>query len=61
MEAKKDRLKCLRRRQIHSPPKQVLFDAGCADYQDESAHIAIAEAAENLMRVGSDSTDDDAE
>ena len=40
-------------------PEQVLFDAGCTDYQDERAHIAIAEAAENLMRMGYESADDE--
>ena len=40
-------------------PEQVLFDAGCADYADERAHIAIAHAAENLLREGYESTDDD--
>ena len=40
-------------------PEQVLFDDGCTDYQDEHAHIAIAEAAENLLRMGCDSTDDE--
>ena len=40
-------------------PEQVLFDAGCTDYADERAHIAIAQAAENLLREGYDSTDDD--
>ena len=30
-------------------PEQVLFDDGCTDYHDERAHIAIAEAAENLL------------
>ncbi len=39
-------------------PEHVLFDAGCTDYQDERAHIAIAEAPENLMRMGYESTDD---
>ena len=40
-------------------PEQVLFDAGCTDYADDCAHIAIAKAAENLLRGGYDSTDDD--
>ena len=40
-------------------PEQVLFDDGCTDYHDERAHIAIAEAAENLMRMGYESTDDE--
>ncbi len=44
-------------------PEQVLFDAGCTDYADERAHIAISQAAENLMREGyestAESTDDD--
>ena len=40
-------------------PEQVLFDAGCTDYADERAHIAIVQAAENLLRGGYDSTDDD--
>ena len=39
-------------------PEQVLFDADCTDYQDERAHIDIADAAENLMRMGYESTDD---
>ena len=42
-------------------PEQVLFEAGCTDYQDDRAFPVLAQAAENLMRVGSDSTDDDAE
>ena len=42
-------------------PEQVLFEAGCPDYQDDSAFPVLAQAAENLMRVGSDSTDDDAD
>ena len=40
-------------------PEQVLSDAGCADYQDERAHIAIAEAAEDLLLEGYESTDDE--
>ena len=40
-------------------PEQVLFDAGCTDYADERAHQAIAHAAENLLREGYESTDDD--
>jgi len=40
-------------------PEQVLFDADCTDYQDERAHIDIADAAENLMRMGYESTDDE--
>ena len=40
-------------------PEQVLFDAGCTDYADERAYIAIAQAAENLLREGYESTDDD--
>ena len=40
-------------------PEQVLFDAGCTDSADERAHIAIAHAAENLLREGYESTDDD--
>ncbi len=35
-------------------PEQVLFDAGCTDYADDRAHIAIAQAAENLLRGGYD-------
>ena len=42
-------------------PEQVLFETGCSDYQDERAFPVLAQAAENLMRVGSDSTDDDAD
>ena len=46
-------------RQSHFPGG----NAGCTDlsqdYQDERAHIAIAEAAENLLHMGCDSTDDD--
>ena len=40
-------------------PEQVLFEAGCTDYQDERAYPALAQAAENLMRVGCESTDDE--
>jgi len=40
-------------------PEQVLFEDGCTDYQDERAYPALAQAAENLMRVGCDSTDDE--
>jgi hypothetical protein len=40
-------------------PEQVLFEAGCPDYQDDRAFPVLAQAAENLMRVGCDSTDDD--
>ena len=40
-------------------PEQVLFDAGCTDYADGRAHIAIAHAAEKLLREGYESTDDD--
>ena len=40
-------------------PEQVLFDACCTDDQDERSHIAIAEAAENLLREGYESTDDE--
>jgi tagatose-1,6-bisphosphate aldolase non-catalytic subunit AgaZ/GatZ len=39
----------------------LLFEAGCTDYQDDRAFPVLAQAAENLMHVGSDSTDDDAE
>jgi len=42
-------------------PEQVLFEAGCPDYQDDRAFPVLAQAAENLMRVGCDSTDDDAD
>jgi len=42
-------------------PEKLLFEAGCTDYQDDRAFPVLAQAAENLMRVGSDSTDDDAE
>ena len=42
-------------------PEQVLFEAGCPDYQDDSAFPILAQAAEDLMRVGPDSTDDDAD
>jgi len=37
----------------------LLFEAGCTDYQDEPAYPALAQAAENLMRVGCESTDDE--
>ena len=40
-------------------PEQLLFEAGCSDYQDDLAFPILAQAAENLMRVGYDSTDDD--
>jgi hypothetical protein len=40
-------------------PEQVLFDAGCTDYADDRAHIAIAHAAEKLLREGYESTNDD--
>jgi hypothetical protein len=40
-------------------PEQILFDAGCTDYADDGAHIAIAHAAEQLLREGYESTDDD--
>jgi hypothetical protein len=40
-------------------PEQVLFDACCTDDQDERSHIAIAAAAENLIRMGYESTDDE--
>ena len=40
-------------------PVQALFDAGCTDYADDRAHIAIANAAEQLLRAGYESTDDD--
>ena len=33
-------------------PEQVLFDAWCADYQDELAHIAIAEAVSQYWFSG---------
>ena len=39
-------------------PEQLLFEAGCPDYQDDRAFPILAQAAENLMRVGYDSTDD---
>ena len=42
-------------------PEQVLFEAGCPDYQDDRSFPVLAQAAENLMRVGCDSTDDDAD
>jgi hypothetical protein len=42
-----------------SVPGQVLFDAGCTDYADDRAHIAIAHAAEKLLRADYESTDDD--
>ena len=42
-------------------PEKLLFEAGCTDYQDDRAFPVLAQTAENLMRVGSDSTDDDAE
>jgi hypothetical protein len=40
-------------------PEQILFDAGCTDYADDRAHIVIANAAEQLLRAGYESTDDD--
>ena len=40
-------------------PEQVLFEAGCTDYQDDRASPVLAQAAENLMRVGCESTDDE--
>jgi hypothetical protein len=40
-------------------PEQILFDAGCTDYADDRAHIAIDHATENLLREGYESTDDD--
>jgi tagatose-1,6-bisphosphate aldolase non-catalytic subunit AgaZ/GatZ len=40
-------------------PKQVLFEVVCTDYQDEHAYPALAQAAENLMRVGCESTSED--
>jgi hypothetical protein len=40
-------------------PEQVLFDAGCTDYHDERAHIAIATASENLLRDGLPSSDEE--
>jgi hypothetical protein len=40
-------------------PEQVLFDAGCTDYADDSAHFAIAHTAATLLREGYESTDDD--
>ena len=40
-------------------PEQILFDAGCTDYADDRAHIAIAHAGEKLLREGYESTDDD--
>jgi hypothetical protein len=43
----------------HVAPEQVLFDAGCTDYADDRAHLAIAHAAETLLREGYESTDDD--
>ena len=42
-------------------PEQVLFEAGCSDYQDEHAFPVLAQVAENLMRVGCDCTDEDAD
>ena len=41
-------------------PEQVLFETGCTDYQDEHAYPSLAQAAENLMRVGSSTDDEDA-
>ncbi len=41
-------------------PEQVLFEAGCTDYQDERAYPALAQAAENIMRVGCSTDDEDA-
>jgi len=40
-------------------PEQVLFEAGCSAFQDDHAFPVLAQAAENLMRVGCDSTNDD--
>ena len=40
-------------------PEQLLMEAGCPDYQDDRAFSILAQAAENLMRVGYDSTDDE--
>ena len=42
-------------------PEKLLFEAGCTDYQDDRAFPILAQAAEDLMRVGPDSTDDDAD
>jgi hypothetical protein len=42
-------------------PEKLLFEAGCTNYDDDRAFPILAQAAENLMRVGSDSTDDDAD
>ena len=41
-------------------PEQVLFEAGCTDYQDERAYPALDQAAENLMRVSCSTDDEDA-
>ena len=41
-------------------PEQVLFEADGTDYQDERAYPALAQAAENLMRVGCSTDDEDA-
>ena len=40
-------------------PEKLLFEAGCSGYQDDRAFPILAQAAENLMRAGCDSTDDD--
>jgi len=39
-------------------PEQILLEAGCADFRDERAHSAIAEAAERVLREGYESTND---
>ena len=39
-------------------PEQILLEAGCADFRDERAHSAIAEAAERVLREGYESTSD---
>jgi hypothetical protein len=39
-------------------PEQILLEAGCADFRDERARSAIAEAAERVLREGYESTSD---
>ena len=40
---------------------RCLSATGCSDYQDEHAFPVLAQVAENLMRVGCDCTDEDAD
>jgi hypothetical protein len=39
-------------------PEQLLLEPGCADFRDERARSAFAEAAERVLRVGYESTSD---